>query len=951
MSKLTEIEKKKIKGHLKEEKRQYLRKKEHNISRILDNYYFPAIHEKAWIPNGIFSRKKYYDYGDSGLGYFYEKKNVEQLRNINEVLKLKKNKLQEFIEYKYLEENQYSITIEYCSNCQEHSMHTFHSSELYKNFALRLQKCIQMRFPFINVLLKPIDTDILIEEEYKLPKIKNGEGYEKTIYVNDKFKEVRIGAMEIQICTKKKNSNPEIALIHSKLKSGKWPKINEILDKIVSFLPMFKGKIILYEKEENNNNESKDFNEENKNNIIKESFLSNLQINIYLLKNYKIIQVSEEAWTDIENDINPKKRREIIKERRLQEKESMFRPQSTRFPNLIKSNNNITTITNNKIRPISSLITQKSNSANNIFQSPFTESISTKQNFYQLSSPFNRPGQEIITDKKIARNMKGKLILTKYTNNEGFIDIDYLPYDSYLIEVKESRQFMGIWMTLTFSNIFPKDYIIKKYIGLYTQENAFFEMHVFESLKDNEGKDDMNHIANCNVTLKKWKDNDNDIDDKESKIKINEKSNGIFEYMILPGKYLLEVSKNNYETVRKFINLEKGYNNFNIEMFTEKICNLKISVFNYEKFQDEIYEPIQSVEISIFKNSNEVICEGITDKKGEMIYIVTKGEDFLTVVVNKLNYYPVQRQFIRSNNQILNENGEYEENLVFFLIKESYIKENNCIISITYSGINDVNFDPNSFQLSNKIRNDIDLSCYDSQKENGIISINIKYKPNNENEENENNENEENENNENEKNENDEDDLENFDEIIKLSLKILTEPLKIHNYQEKGFSMNGLERYACMTMIYTLNNIFYIPSPSFCKEGYSIWNLGWLDIRNQFFYETNTLSSQLNDRLLFFSSWIDFLQKILDEKLYNKLFKFFGFVKGLLINHDRFISEETFIKTLNDMKFNEENNNKIYNFISELMKGENKLISYCIFKKKITSNIKNFKNDVNFNDN
>ena len=53
--------------------------------------------------------------------------------------------------------------------------------------------------------------------------------------------------------------------------------------------------------------------------------------------------------------------------------------------------------------------------------------------------------------------------------------------------------------------------------------------------------------------------------------------------MILPGKYLLEVSKNNYETVRKFINLEKGYNNFNIEMFTEKICNLKISVFNYEK--------------------------------------------------------------------------------------------------------------------------------------------------------------------------------------------------------------------------------------------------------------------------------------------------------------------------------------------------------------------------------
>ena len=949
MNKLTEIEKKKIKVHLKEEKRQYLRKKEHNISRILDNYYFPAIHEKAWIPNGIFIRKKYYDYGDSGLGYFYEKKNVEQLRNINEVLKLRKNKLQDFIEYKYLEENKYSITIEYCSNCHEHSMHTFHSSELYKNFALRLQKCIQIRFPFIKVLLKPIDTDILIEEEYKLPKVKNGEAYEKIQYVNDKFKEVRIGAMEIQICTKKKNSEPEIALIHSKLKSRKWPKINEILDKIVSFVPRFKGKIILYEKEDNDN-ENKDIDEENKNNIITESFLSNIQINIYLLKNYKIIQVSEEAWTDIENDINPKKRKEIIKERRLKEKESMFRPQSTRFPNLINDNNNITTITNKNIRPISSLTTQKSNSAKNIFKNPFTESKSTKPNYiYQSTSSFNRPGQEIITDKKIARNMKGKLIITKYTNNEGFIDIDFLPYDSYLIEVKESRQYMGIWMTLTFSNIFPKDYIIKKYIGLYNQENAFFEIHIYESLKNKEGKDDMKHISNCNVTLKKWKDNDNYIDDKEMKIKINEKSNGIFEYMILPGKYLLEVSKNNYETVRKFINLEKGYNNINIEMFTEKICNLKICVFNYEKFQNQIYEPIQNVEISIYKNANEVICEGITDKKGEMIYVITKGEDFLTIVVNKLNYYPVQRQFIRSNNQILNENGEYEESLIFFLVKESYIRDNNCIICITYSGIKSINFNPNSIQISNNIKNYIDLSCYDGQKENGILSTNIKYKPNDENNENKTIDN--NENFENENNESDEDDLENFDDIILLSLNILTEALKIHNYQEKGFSMNGLEIHACMTMIYTSNNIFYIPAPSFCKEGYSIWNLGWLDVKNHYFYETNTLSSELNDRLLFFSQWIDFLQKILDEQLYSKLFKFFGFPKGLLINKDRFIFESTFIKALNNMKFNEDNNNEVYNFISELMKGENKLISFNIFKKKITSNIKNFKDDVNVNDN
>ena len=935
-------DKRKTIGYLKEDERQLLRKKEHNVSRILDNYFFPKIHPKAWLPNGLFLRKKYYDYGDSGLGYFYEQGYIGQPKHINDEIATKKIQIQKFIEYKYLEENQFSITIEFCSNCHEHAMHTFHSSELYKNFALRLQKCIQIRFPFINVLLKPIDTE-LKNEEYKLPSLKKDEG-KTDENEKEQNKEIKIGAMEIQICTKRKN-NEEIALIHSKLKTGKWPKINEILDKIVSFLPMFKGQIILYEKEENNNNQNiNEINEDEKNQIIKQSFLSNLQVNIYLLKNSKILQVSEEAWIEIQNDINPKKRLELIKEKRLKEKESMYRPQSN-FSNINKSKLK---------RPFSSL-SHKSNSSTNIFRRPNSVSNSSNQNnfIYQAASSFNRPGQEIITDKYLAKSMKGKLLLTKYTNNDGIIDIGPLPYDSYLIEVLESRQYMGIWMTLSFSNVYSSDFIIKKYIGLYTQENSFFELHVFENFKDNEGKDDMNHISNCNVTLKTCKDEENDdyVDDKEIKIKIDEKSNGIFEYMVLPGKYLLEVSKNNYETVRKFVNLEKGYNNINVEMFTEKICNLKISVYNYEKFQDEIYEPIQSAEITIYKNSNEVIYEGISDKNGEMLYIVTKGEDFLTIVVNKLSYFPVQRQFIRSNNQIINEKGEYEENFMFFLVKESYVRDNNCIIFITYTGINEVNFDPNSIQLSNKIKNYIDLSCYDGQKENGILSTNIKYKQEeNENSNNENNNIIDNNNNEINNENNDDDELDNFDEILSISYNILTESLKIYNYQDKGFSMNGLERYGCLTMIYTPNNIFYIPAPNFCKDGYSIWNLGWLDVKNQLFYETNTLSSELIDRLSFFSQWIDFLQKILDEKLYSKLFQFFGFGKGLLINNDRFIYEDIFIKSLTDMKFNEEDNNDIFYFISQLMKGQNKLISFSLFKKKITSNLKNFKEDINYNE-
>ncbi len=77
-------EKKKTVGFLKEKEKQELRKKNNNISRILANYYDPKIHSRAWFPSGIFHRKKYYYYEDSGLGYFYEKNNVEQLKSVSD---------------------------------------------------------------------------------------------------------------------------------------------------------------------------------------------------------------------------------------------------------------------------------------------------------------------------------------------------------------------------------------------------------------------------------------------------------------------------------------------------------------------------------------------------------------------------------------------------------------------------------------------------------------------------------------------------------------------------------------------------------------------------------------------------------------------------------------------------------------------------------------------------
>ena len=585
-----------------------------------------------------------------------------------------------------------------------------------------------------------------------------------------------------------------------------------------------------------------------------------------------------------------------------------------------------------------------------------------------------------ILDKNKSKNLKGKLIMTKFTNSEGIIDIGPLPYDSYFIEVQESKQYRSVGVCLTFNTLNLKNKnLIKKYIGLFTQENSFIQLHVYEINKDKNGTDDPIHLSKAKVTLKKisnLKENENenlnmnnninnDDDNMEKKIKIDEKLNtpGIFEHTVTPGRYLLEVEKYNYETIRKFIELEKGANTINIEMSIERCSNLHIIVYNYEKFQEESYIPIHNVDVVIFKNSNEILEESITDKKGEVSYIVNKGLDFLTVVVSKLGYYPVQRVYIKNKDAPVNENGEYDENLIFFLVKESFIIENNSILCVTYSSLSEVNFDPNGIQISDKIKNRLNLSCYDGQKENGIISTFIKYKTRkemNQNKENENeneNENKENGNEENNENinnnenttnnelNNENEETENYDNIISLAFIIQTDSLKNNNCQDKGFEMNGLQRYGCQTIIYMPKNMFYITSPSFYQEEYCLWNLGWIDVKNQLFYQTNTLTNNLEDRIAYFSSWLEFLQALIDNKIYSKLFEFFNFDKAILYNNDRFINENIFIQSLKQLNFCKENEDEIISFIIPIFKNSNKMISLALVKKVISSNLKNFSDE------
>ena len=1016
--------------------RQKIRKLLHPVSRELDNYFQPKLHERGWFPNGKYIVKRHYYYANPGLGCNYERNNVEQLKDLIELQqekgKKKKNE-QKFIEYSFMDENQYIITIEFCSNCKDHENITSHHSELYKNYAMSLQKCILLRFPFISVLLKPIETDIKIANGYKFPKV-DAKGFSKKQYINDQFKEVRIGAFEVELCFKY-NGKPQIVLLHSKLEAKQWPKIETILSKIVSYMPKFMSKIIVYQKETDEDEEQMQINEESKNqnneeniqnpeggqhnpdeagqnqnqnqnnnnmnnNMERENFkndlIEGLKINVYLQKNNQITKISNSSWENILNEKDPHKRKIMNNEKRILEKQDMFKNNYSTNPNSVIENKNF-----NRSRPASAYSNRKNYS---IYKASRPSSSKNRVSLYTdndyINSGSNPMEQNLILDKKLSQNLKGKLIITKYTNSKGFIEIGPLPYDSYYIEVSESKQYRSVGMCLSFNKLYTKNNnYIKRYIGLYTQENSFIQIHVFETKKDDDNKEDPVHISNARVTIEEVREGNKEdyLEDKEMKFEIKEKENspGIFEQTVEPGKYLIKISKNNYETVTKTCILQKGLNCINIELFKERACKLLIKVFNFEKLLQGKYSQIQNADVVIYQNANDILEQGITNNKGELEYIVDKEEDFLTIVINKKGYFPIQRTFIRDKNMIVNECDQYYEEMSFFLVRQKFIYDYKSILVTTYSNIRKNNF-TEAYELSANINKDkYIISSVNNQETDGMLSIcifcredietentqvqtqnntnntetqnnennennenngdnNFQQNHNNENEEdnvnidnndinyNNNEENDENYNNDNPEQNPNSEQKENFDNIINLTLVINSEELLINNYQDKGFTMNGLERYGCQTIIYTPKNAFYINSPNYCREGYKFWNIGWIDYKNELFYQTNALVENRYERIQYLSLWLDFLQTLINNQIYKNLFEYFGFEGSALNNKDRYIYESKIKKKLIELNFCDENNNEMLQFICELFKSNNNMISYGLLKKKISSNLKNF---------
>ena len=383
-----------------------------------------------------------------------------------------------------------------------------------------------------------------------------------------------------------------------------------------------------------------------------------------------------------------------------------------------------------------------------------------KRKYSKVDESYKYNEQNLIDDDKNDEDAETSESVTLY--------FDDIPYDTYIIETIENSNFRGSLTLLRFNEIKPnKEHLITKYIGLWHQEKAILNIHLYtekeksDNIAQNNGIENNynsniimpnqerrirppssnqrrrspNHENNSEIRYEQepiltGSINISNAEDPNSRYKVHPNGNGIYEYKTTPGEYKLEVTNKDYEKIVMKVLLKSGLNTINIKMKQEKGCNLKIQVFEYNEYpendsnnyylmnnpnelepkkenketqnenqgeeeknsnmnknpEDNIYiEPVRNAEIEIYKEGNELLVEGITNKKGVMKYLVDKNENNLLIKVSKSGYYRVERVFKRNNSLKENEKGNYECTMTFILVKIQRIMELNKIILISYS--------------------------------------------------------------------------------------------------------------------------------------------------------------------------------------------------------------------------------------------------------------------------
>ena len=515
-------------------------------TRLKDNYFNPKLHNRNWEPSGKYQEKKIYTYGDSGLGFNIPENNKIS-KNNNKTSN--KNSQTHFLEFDFLENNDIIITIEHCSNCEEHLNHTNHVNNIYKNISKLLQQCINIRYPFIKVYLKPVD-------------------------INNKTTN-KLGAFEIQLGMKI-NDTKTITTLFSKLSSNQWPNFTNILNKINTLVPLIDIKCTVYDKEEDVDNSIDNYNNLNDNNneddinnikdkkdkllLVLPSKYENIKINLYSLKNKQIESYCKEASNQLDIAFNPKRKAEVYYEE--QNKEEI---------NKMNNINNKLNLTQKTFitRPESSY---KNKSMNNTFNYSIRNNSSLSFNYSKK--------KDLIDDLGLVNELKGKLLSTGYVDKQGVLIFENVPYDSYLIEVESSKIFLGCGMPILFQKIYNKkiadntsnnnnnNYLLNKIFGLKRQIDAFVEVYLFSKNEKNDFSG-INFISDAKVVLiKKFFESGDIVSGNVDELELEENKNvkGRYEIVTEAGDAELNVSKKGYENIYKKIKLKNGLNHINIEL-------------------------------------------------------------------------------------------------------------------------------------------------------------------------------------------------------------------------------------------------------------------------------------------------------------------------------------------------------------------------------------------------
>ena len=983
---------KKRQGYIKtENKRQIFLKDLFKVTNQVPNYYSPKYHKRSWWPNGKYLIKRRYNYTQSGLEHYYEKNNVEQLNPIknSDLYEMKRenifkreDKLKDFKEYDNITPGNFIITIEYCSSCEEHFNITQHGVDnIFRDLAIKFQKIITERFSFIKVFLKPIDVDIVknIEFKIKLPD-KNGGAYPPFPAINEQFKECKIGAFEIQITTKDSKGNLIKKMLHSKLKTKKFPIVENVLDKIAAMMPLFNLNLILFDQE--------DYQELDK--------MNGIEVNIYLSNSHIIKNLSDSIREQVNNFIKPGRRLEMIQRLKIFKEQNYIKTD-----NNIMDNNIFHTINNNyNNRSIkSSFIRRKTHSKSKTKNLGLNTEIFSSTNS-GLSSDFK--GQSI-QEYKYLKSQRGLLMQKLYSkvddniSKEDFLNssesvslkFNQLPYDTYIIETKENSNFQSSITLLKFNEInIDNNGQITKYIGLWHQQKAILNILLYKEIdiidkENNKIKKDQIPINTSIITI-------SDADDPNSRYQVT-RSNGIYRYKTQPGEYKLEIDTKDYERDVRKIKLNPGLNKLNIKLNPDKKCELLIEVLEYNEVLEEENKkegidllPVRNAKVQIYRNPNIILMEGITNKKGLLKYLVDKNDNNLSIKIAKEGFFKSERIFRKYCSMEVNEQGNYISTMRIILVNQKKLDYFKKIIFISYFNICKKIFE---FDYQTESNKDI-IKIKDWQKEKGIFIASFNNKE---------------ELNYGESNIKEEQKI--YEEIIRIGLKISPNTIK----DEKGNDKYDIDEFkvtdrdlieylrniCCEGNIYTPKADFHINLPKVLNKIDNIiqekshniendnskeeenennssiknskrvindlyWDLGWIDTHNYIYYETSVFFDieQKPKRLTYYDNCIDFLQAIIDKQIYISLFDYFCFNLSILTRGDRYLPKKIFEKKmieLNDFDFKDKDNKKkedlinSIQFICNVLCGydeDNNIrddsISFNLLKKKVSSNIKNF---------